>query len=431
MPTYYTKRSPAQPIDYDRDFWASRLSQALTDAQYAEVVDAYRDKNAYLFNIIAEMTPGRMCDVGCGLGQLLANIDSRWEKHGVEIASKPAAIAARHATIHCGEFATAGYPDAYFDLITLISVLEHVEDPLPLIREALRVLKPGGRLLLRTPDFDGPAARRFGENFRLLQEATHISLFSTQSLSALLTDFGFDIDLVEHPWFDTVDFEKADLGSLSDISKPSPPFYGDHVLILATRPDLSRFAASVRELARLCPRLVEDLDPAVSQSGDIMAQCLLNGGKVLACGNGGSAADAQHFVAELVGRMGVERRAVPGISLSSDPSVVTALGNDYGYEQIFARQVEAFGQPGDVLLGISTSGHSPNVLKALALAREHGLQTVALVGRNGDTALENCDVTLHVNAPNTQRVQELHMAILHGFCDIIEQRLVQTPKQPQ
>ncbi len=145
---------------------------------------------------------------------------------------------------------------------------------------------------------------------------------------------------------------------------------------------------------------------------------------MLVCGNGGSAADAQHFAAELVGRMCRERRPLPAIALSSDPSVVTALGNDYGYEQLFARQVEAHGTPGDVLVAISTSGRSRNIVAALETARRLRMQTIALVGPGGDPALDDCDHCLRVPTSDTQHIQELHTALLHAMCARVEEAVV-------
>lgn len=145
---------------------------------------------------------------------------------------------------------------------------------------------------------------------------------------------------------------------------------------------------------------------------------------MLACGNGGSAADAQHFVAELIGRMTVERRSLPAITLSTDPSVVTALGNDYGFDDFFARQIEGLGIPGDVLIAISTSGRSRNVLKAVDAARRCELGTVALLGEGGDPALDECSVSIHIPARDTQRVQEMHMAVLHAIAEHVERAVV-------
>jgi len=180
---------------------------------------------------------------------------------------------------------------------------------------------------------------------------------------------------------------------------------------------------SLLELSRLAVQVADVQEAQISRAAQLVMGCLDTGNKVLVCGNGGSAADAQHFAAELVGKMARQRRALPAISLAADSSVVTALANDYGYDNVFARQVEGLGKAGGVLAVISTSGHSANVLKALETAQKIGLRTIALVGEGGDPALDNCDVCIHVPSSNAQRVQELHTAILHAICDYIEARI--------
>ncbi len=178
------------------------------------------------------------------------------------------------------------------------------------------------------------------------------------------------------------------------------------------------------ELSELAARAADELTEAITRAGSMVGTCLTGGGQVLACGNGGSAADAQHFVAELVGRMCHERRPLPAIALSSDPSIVTCIGNDYGYENLFARQVGAHGRAGDVLIGISTSGRSRNVILAMEEARRRGVKTIALLGAGGDPSFEECDVVLHMPTGDTQRIQELHMAMLHAICALAEEQVV-------
>lgn len=162
---------------------------------------------------------------------------------------------------------------------------------------------------------------------------------------------------------------------------------------------------------------------AIVRAGAVLVEALRNQGQVLAFGNGGSAADAQHFVAELVGRFERPRRGWPAVALTVDPSVVTSVANDYGYEAVFARQVEALGGPGDVAVGITTSGASPNVVRGLEEARARGLRTIALTGRDGGPAGRLADV--HVNVPETvtARVQEAHMTVLHLFCAMVDRDL--------
>jgi D-sedoheptulose 7-phosphate isomerase len=160
--------------------------------------------------------------------------------------------------------------------------------------------------------------------------------------------------------------------------------------------------------------------------GGRMAVSLNAGGRVLAFGNGGSAADAQHFVAELVGRFARERRGLSAIALSTDPSVVTAVANDMGYAAVFRRQVEAHGRKGDVALGISTSGRSANVVEALQSARARGLVTVGLTGEGGGQLAGLVDHLIAVPHPDTQRVQEVHSMVLHVLAQVIEEAAERT-----
>ncbi len=167
----------------------------------------------------------------------------------------------------------------------------------------------------------------------------------------------------------------------------------------------------------------ETLAPQIAKAAQLMLQSLLNDGKVLSCGNGGSAADAQHFSAELLGRFERERPGLPAVALTTDSSTLTAIANDYEYANVFAKQVRALGQAGDILLAISTSGNSENVLRAVATAHSRGLKVVALTGRDGGTvaqSLNSDDVELRVPADRTCRVQEVHLLIIHCLCDLID-----------
>ena len=142
--------------------------------------------------------------------------------------------------------------------------------------------------------------------------------------------------------------------------------------------------------------------------------------KGLICGNGGSAADAQHFAAELTGRYKTERRGLPGIALTTDTSALTAIGNDYGYDRVFDRQTEALANKGDLLIGISTSGNSKNIISALKLAKEMGCKTIGLTGRDGGAMNDVCDINLVVPSDNTPRIQEMHILFIHTICQIID-----------
>lgn len=170
--------------------------------------------------------------------------------------------------------------------------------------------------------------------------------------------------------------------------------------------------------------VVEIIERTLSDKIAAAAQTLINafgrGNKVLVMGNGGSAADSQHFVAELVSRFKMERRGLPAIALSTDTSILTAIGNDYGFDAVFRRQVEALALPGDVVVGISTSGSSRNVHLAMGLAKEMGCHTMALLGKDGGTIKDLADTDLTVACDDTPRVQEGHITIIHIICDLVE-----------
>ena len=167
-------------------------------------------------------------------------------------------------------------------------------------------------------------------------------------------------------------------------------------------------------------QVVAPMAADIAACATLMCDALRRGNKILILGNGGSAADAQHFAAELVGRFLKNRSALPAIALTTDTSILTAVANDFGYDQVFSRQVEALAKAGDVVVGISTSGHSKNVQQALALAKTMNGQTVALLGRDGGTIAAQVDLALTVATPNTPRIQEAHLTIIHILCDLIE-----------
>ena len=175
-------------------------------------------------------------------------------------------------------------------------------------------------------------------------------------------------------------------------------------------------------------KVAETLSGEILNAAHSIRDCLFNGGKLLLMGNGGSAADCQHIAAELIGRFKKERKAIPAIALTVDSSSLTALGNDYGFDSIFARQVEALATSNDAVVGISTSGNSKNVILALNLARKIGCKTVGFMG-NGGGDMKNCvDVGIIVPSNDTARIQEVHITVGHIICEIIEQDLIHENK---
>jgi len=201
--------------------------------------------------------------------------------------------------------------------------------------------------------------------------------------------------------------------AMIDVSKPSDP--------------LLRVTALFEESLRVKTLAAAQLPPMIVRAATLMAESLLNERKILACGNGGSAADAQHFSAEMLNRFEVERPGLPAIALTTDSSTLTSIANDYQFVEIFSKQVRALGQPGDVLLAISTSGNSQNVVHAITAAHDRDLRVVALTGRAGGKIAElirDTDVEIRVPSGSTARIQEVHIMILHALCDLIDHRLL-------
>jgi D-sedoheptulose 7-phosphate isomerase len=163
-----------------------------------------------------------------------------------------------------------------------------------------------------------------------------------------------------------------------------------------------------------------NMENNLQDAAKIVIDTLKNGNKILICGNGGSAADAQHFAAELTGRYKTERRGLPGIALTTDTSALTAIGNDYGYDRVFDRQTQALANKGDLLIGISTSGNSKNIISALSLAKEMGCSTIGLSGRDGGAMNDVCDLNLVVPSDNTPRIQEMHILFIHTICQLVD-----------
>jgi len=190
---------------------------------------------------------------------------------------------------------------------------------------------------------------------------------------------------------------------------------------------LDRIRAHFTDSAALKQAAAQTMPAEIARAGAVLTDCLFADGKILACGNGGSAADAQHFAAELVGRFERERPELPAIALTTDTSLLTAVANDYSFEQIFAKQVRALGAKGDVLLAISTSGNSPNVIAAIVAAQEREMRIVALTGKGGGRIGELLapeDVHLCVPHARTMRIQEVHLLTIHCLCDVIDATLL-------
>ncbi|RDU73185.1 D-sedoheptulose 7-phosphate isomerase [Helicobacter aurati] len=188
--------------------------------------------------------------------------------------------------------------------------------------------------------------------------------------------------------------------------------------------DIHSIQAEIKEHIEVGQKALKTLSPALLESALAMSNALVRGNKILICGNGGSAADSQHFAAELTGRYKRERKGLCAIALSTDTSALTAIGNDYGYDFVFSRQVEALAKEGDILVGISTSGNSKNIINALESANKLNCITVSLSGKDGGIIKSLCDYSLIAPSNDTPRIQEIHILCIHILCELIEKSMV-------
>ncbi len=226
MKPYFTRRDPVEPPDYEEAYWGTPTDPdgVVRDrlAEGGQYLDDAKQEREFL----ESLPGGRIVDIGCGPGFMLSGLSDKWDKHGVEISEFATNHAKQFGTIHLGTTAAAEFPDDHFDVVFIHHVIEHLEDPVAELIEMRRILKPGGWLIIGTPDFDSGLARRFGEKFRLLHDPTHISLFSTESMYRFVRDHGFDVEKVEYPFFETRHFTPGNLLKMFDTSVISPPFYG-------------------------------------------------------------------------------------------------------------------------------------------------------------------------------------------------------------
>ena len=299
-----------------------------------------------------------------------------------------------------------------------------------------RLKLPDGRVALIQPDWAGKLS-----GFTLLFEALVLTLCQQMPFAAVARLVGESWHRVHAICSRYVDLavDAVDLSSVTALAIDETSYRrGHHYLTLAADANrrsvvfvtpgrgsdtLGRLAEHL-EAHQASPEQIEsvsiDMSPAYIRG---VAESFRAGGKLLLFGNGGSAADAQHIAAELTGRFRGERDALPAIALAANSSDVTALGNDYGFDRVFARLVSAYGRPGDVALAISTSGNSPNVLEAVREARSRGLRTIGLTGRRGGKLAPAVDVAIVVPSDDTQRIQEAHIAVGHVLCELVEEEL--------
>ena len=233
---YYWKRSQEAP-DYEEDYWGKTIDpdgrdrNMLSDEEWQKQVKDIQ----WIVDMINAQSSGKLLDVGCGPGYFLSAVDRQWEKQGVDVSSVALKIAAKYADVRQGDFPKMDYRPGYFDLVFMNHVIEHVQQPLAYVKAVHQALKVGGICIIGTPDFDSGCARRFKNNYRMLHDKGHISLFTSASLVKMLEDHQFRILHVEYPYFDSIWFTEENLLRMRDILKVSPPFYGNHVVVFAEK----------------------------------------------------------------------------------------------------------------------------------------------------------------------------------------------------
>ncbi|MGA1823437.1 MAG: class I SAM-dependent methyltransferase [bacterium] len=231
---YYWER-PSKKVSYEEEYWGDAIDPDGNTRNLINEWDQQIENYKHIFNYLHQIKPGKILDVGCGPGFFLSRLNNEWDKYGIDISNKAIKLSSRYASVKTCELPNANYSQEFFDVITMIHLIEHLTDPILYIETVKKILKNGGVFILETPDFDSACARRFGLNYRMLHDSGHISLFTFYSLIKLLEDFNFEIVSIEFPFFETKYFTKKNMLRIMDKKKISPPFYGNHITLYSIK----------------------------------------------------------------------------------------------------------------------------------------------------------------------------------------------------
>ena len=402
---YYVRRRPpgsasGESSPFEENYWGTVTDpDGVTRDLLAERDRRVEDVKEELEHV-RTLPTGRILDVGCGLGYFLSAVDEGWEKHGIELSAFAAERASQHGKIHQGDLRSANYPDNHFDVVMLYHVLEHMLHPVEEIEEIFRVLKPGGTLIVGTPNFDSACARRYGEKYRMLHDPTHISLFSSDSLDRFLWDHGFFVDRVEYPYFETRYFTTENFERLKDKESISPPFYGNIMTFYCRKPVRSELLDGLAMASRLAHRVSVEQADQLEYAAAQLQKVAVSLGQLWAFGDGAS---------EIAARF-----AVSGFRTKTcvDP---LALPSEFG--------------PDDILF-IATNEIVP--LELMRAARQRDGQTIAVVGRRTEVPERATIVRVPTVEPrHLEFVQQFVVTVLCATLPPLEEGLTATPTAAQ
>lgn len=387
---YYVRRRPPQGDANDRpfeeDYWGTvtdpdGVTRDLTAERERRIEDV-KEELAQIHSLPA----GRILDVGCGLGYLLSAVDSRWEKHGVEVSEFAAKHASQQAKVHVGDLKSANYPDDHFDVVVLYHVIEHMLSPVDEIEEIFRVLKPNGTLIIGTPNFDSACARRFGEKYRMLHDPTHVTLFSRESLDRFLWDHGFFVDRVEFPYFETRYFTTENFERLKDTNSVSPPFYGNIMTFYCHKPIRSELLGGLAMASRLAHRVSVEQADQLEHAAALLQQLVLTQGRLWTFGEAAP---------ELAARF-----AVSGFRVNTWADANT-LPNDFGPED---------------LLFVTACDVVP--LELMQAVRQRDGHTIAIVGRR--TFVTERATVIRIPSAEARHLQYVQQFITTLLCETLQ-----------
>lgn len=278
---YYSCRPSPVASAYGENDWKAAVDPDGKSRDRTQERSQHLEDLSHELDFVNALTPGRILDIGCGLGFFLSGVENTWEKHGIEMSQFAVSAAGKWGRVVMGPVEDAGFSSEHFDAVIMHHVIEHIEDPQRTITEVRRLLAPGGCLILGTPDFDGACARRFGPRYRLLHDPTHISLFSNESMHRFLRDHGFLIENVDYPFFDTRHFTEENLLRLLDEEGVSPPFYGSFMTFYCRKPEGGALTAVLQRLGSFAPHELLVVDQAAATAVRLAVAAVERGGRVL------------------------------------------------------------------------------------------------------------------------------------------------------